>query len=164
MDLRYEGVGTEPDLVLQEALHTSGTTFAVKSQILAWHWADPVDNFERNRNNVIDSMQGNRNPFIDHPELVDYLYGDSTEVAWNPYMNVGEVIPAVASVYPNPASEELIIDVTEHTPFTIFDLTGRVISSGKLAPGKQTISLGCYETGTYVFRARNTVQTLQVIK
>lgn len=29
--------------------------------------ADPVDDLERERNEVIFSHQGNRNPFIDHP-------------------------------------------------------------------------------------------------
>lgn len=42
--------------------------------LLQWHIDDPVDDFERNRNSVIFSMQGNRNPFIDHPELVSYIY------------------------------------------------------------------------------------------
>ena len=38
------------------------------STLLAWHQADPPDAGERERNEVIYSFQGNRNPFIDHPE------------------------------------------------------------------------------------------------
>lgn len=38
-----------------------------------WHELDPVDDFERYRNNVIEKIQGNRNPFIDYPELVDQI-------------------------------------------------------------------------------------------
>lgn len=34
----------------------------------AWHQADPPDAAERARNEVIHGAQGNRNPFIDHPE------------------------------------------------------------------------------------------------
>jgi len=44
------------------------------STLLEWHLLDPVDEFELNRNNVIYSYQGNRNPFIDHPEFVDKIY------------------------------------------------------------------------------------------
>ena len=50
MDLRYEGAGTEPDLVVREALNSGGTTHAVLSTLIDWHWADPVDSFEMNRN------------------------------------------------------------------------------------------------------------------
>ena len=32
---------------------------------------DPVDAAERARNNAIFQAQGNRNPYIDHPEFVD---------------------------------------------------------------------------------------------
>lgn len=42
--------------------------------LLLWHIQDPVDDFERNRNDVIYGYQGNRNPFIDHPELVSKVY------------------------------------------------------------------------------------------
>lgn len=36
-----------------------------------WHAQDPVDNDEISRNDAIALLQGNRNPFIDHPEYVD---------------------------------------------------------------------------------------------
>jgi endonuclease I len=41
---------------------------------IEWAELDPVDDFERNRNTVIYSYQHNKNPFIDHPELVDLIY------------------------------------------------------------------------------------------
>ena len=42
--------------------------------LLRWNEADPVDSWEMNRNNVIEGIQGNRNPFIDHPELASVLF------------------------------------------------------------------------------------------
>jgi len=44
--------------------------------LLDWHQMDPVDDFERNRNNVIHSYQGNRNPYIDYPQFVNEIWGD----------------------------------------------------------------------------------------
>lgn len=38
-----------------------------------WHKQDPVDERERYRNNLVEQYQGNRNPFIDQPELVDFV-------------------------------------------------------------------------------------------
>ncbi len=45
---------------------------------LAWHEADPVDEFEMHRNDVIYSYQNNRNPYVDHPEWVSKVYGNTS--------------------------------------------------------------------------------------
>ena len=43
--------------------------------LLEWHEADPVDDFELQRNERCYSVQKNRNPFIDHPEFADMIWG-----------------------------------------------------------------------------------------
>lgn len=48
--------------------------------LLAWHIEDPVDDFELYRNQKIEAFQGNRNPFIDHPEFVGKIYGNTQTV------------------------------------------------------------------------------------
>lgn len=45
------------------------------SLLLQWNIDDPVDSFEQNRNEVIYSIQHNRNPFIDHPEFATKIWG-----------------------------------------------------------------------------------------
>ena len=44
------------------------------SVLLQWHLEDPVDDFERQKNDTVYAFQGNRNPFVDHPEWVDCLF------------------------------------------------------------------------------------------
>ncbi len=52
-----------------------------KNMLLAWNTADPVSQKEINRNNTVyASFQHNRNPFIDHPEYVDFIWGSSSTV------------------------------------------------------------------------------------
>ena len=43
--------------------------------LLEWNDLDPVDEWEMQRNDVAESYQGNRNPFIDHPELAREIWG-----------------------------------------------------------------------------------------
>ena len=50
---------------------------AVLSDLLAWNEQDPPDDFERNRNEVVYAYQGNRNPYIDHPEYVCLVFGSN---------------------------------------------------------------------------------------
>ena len=52
-----------------------GLTSYAKKLFYEWHKADPVDAWELQRNSRAESVQGNRNPFIDHPEYADYLWG-----------------------------------------------------------------------------------------
>ena len=43
--------------------------------LLEWNELDPVDELEMQRNKEGQSQQGNRNPFIDYPELADFIWG-----------------------------------------------------------------------------------------
>ncbi|GAA0855319.1 ExeM/NucH family extracellular endonuclease [Aliiglaciecola litoralis] len=76
MDTRYEGLGDNtPDLMLVDSLTTSGQPQLGRlCRLLEWHAADPVDAIEQERNASIYEYQGNRNPFIDHPEWVSMLF------------------------------------------------------------------------------------------
>jgi len=45
--------------------------------MLQWHQNDPVSQLEIDRNEAIFNIQGNRNPFIDHPEYVELIWETS---------------------------------------------------------------------------------------
>ncbi len=94
MDVRYEGgtgaMGAEQDLIATDDLSlmtvdtpTCGGGFqdpgyiGVLTTLIAWHNADPVDADEMRRNEQVWCHQGNRNPFVDHPEYVACLYEDN---------------------------------------------------------------------------------------
>ena len=81
-----DGIDTNnPNLTLVQdntvlSSYTSSTSNAGKmgilTDLLAWHHADPVDEFEIHRNNLLfTNYTNNRNPFIDFPEWVDFIWG-----------------------------------------------------------------------------------------
>ncbi|MDD3533015.1 MAG: endonuclease [Candidatus Cloacimonetes bacterium] len=80
MALRYEGTDTSFDLEVVDYVNSSpsGQPYYGKlSTLLRWHEEDPPDAWEDRRNQRIWERQGNRNPFIDHPEFAYML--------WTPY-------------------------------------------------------------------------------
>jgi endonuclease I len=78
MDVRYDGNdGSMPDLsIVNDTRSSSGeSVIGVLCTLYRWHRDDGVDAFEARRNDRIQQWQGNRNPFIDHPQWVDEIYG-----------------------------------------------------------------------------------------
>ena len=61
------------------------------NMLMEWTRLDPVSEKEIKRNDAVFSIQGNRNPFIDHPELAEYIWGNMQGKCWN---GTGEDIPA----------------------------------------------------------------------
>src|SRR5690606_19586426 len=57
-------------------------TWAIQ-MLLDWHHNDPVSEKEIARNNAIYIIQENRNPFIDHPEYADCIWGNTKECSGN---------------------------------------------------------------------------------
>lgn len=50
--------------------------------LIAWHKQDPPDKWEVDRNNYVQSVQKNRNPFVDHPEYVNYIdFNDLSKIS-----------------------------------------------------------------------------------
>ena len=58
--------------------------------LLKWHKQDPVSEKEVNRNNAVYAVQGNRNPYIDYPQLADYVWGDSIDYVFHLTGNVAD--------------------------------------------------------------------------
>ena len=128
MTVRYEGENGEPDLELLNYVPSSNSTtdpvYALFKDLYQWHQDDPVDDFERNRNNVIYSYQNNRNPFIDNPDWV--------EKTFTTLVNQKEVekVDKIPTVYPNPSVDEVSIygiNTQLKYSYSIYDYKGAMV-------------------------------------
>ena len=153
MAVRYEGEGNEPDLELVDEVKTAdlneeGKGFHGKlSTLMEWNISDPVDSFEINRNNVIYKYQKNRNPFIDHPEFVNLIWGEK-----NGYKSFDN---NHIFVYPNPADDFINIYVPIDKPVTVslHSLDGKAILRQDLFDNFK-IQTSHLEVGLYMLRVR----------
>ena len=68
-------------VVFSSSTYLGMTTWAI-NQLLAWHRNDPVSSLEMTRNDNVYSIQRNRNPFVDNPELVEYIWGNKKGSVW----------------------------------------------------------------------------------
>ena len=77
MEVRYDGSdGSTVNLNLGSG-NPSGNSLGDLDRLIEWHYLATPDDFELRRNDVIyDDYQGNRNPFIDRPELVWSVFVD----------------------------------------------------------------------------------------
>ena len=122
------------------------------SSLLDWHLSDPVDDFEINRNEIIFGFQQNRNPFIDHPNLVNYLWGDNVGLVWNDNLTIPENEIIKTIIYPNPSSG--IINFSsdmEDEIIEIFNLNGQNILN-KIIDSSNSVELDL-PSGIYFLRS-----------
>ena len=166
MAVRYEGEGSEPDLELTNTLlnNTDQSPLQARlSTLLHWNRIDSVSDWERNRNNIIDSFyQHNRNPFIDNPELAEYLWGDSIGIIWMPELfdtsiGVGLFKSYISeiSIYPNPAQHQITISHSNLSidSYMILNYLGQNMIENTLE--SNVVDVSTLPKGSYVLMLRD---------
>lgn len=153
MCTRYTENGTTwklPDVI--SATISYGQDQAILKQ---WNAQYPPSKFEITRNDYIDSLQNNRNPFIDHPEYACFIdFSNMTHNINGCTVNVSETELLNAFViYPNPTTNTLTIavDGASLLQYRVFDVQGRLIQSEYLNNViAKTIDTQSLDKGTYV--------------
>ena len=132
MAVRFDGlnlVNGDPSEYLPSTSIASGNIGDLAT-LLVWNHSDPKDDFEMNRNNYIYTWQMNRNPFIDYPLLVDYIFGANFGQPWSSSLSIQNPIENKVAVYPNPTTDYIIVAGLEgNSKVEIYTITGQMVQS-----------------------------------
>ena len=119
---------------------------SIQQVLLDWHRADPVSDKERCRMDNISDIQGNRNPFIDYPELVEYIWGNKKGQAVNlQSLSCAFRQGTCIAEEPQPELEQLydiIINLPAITAAYISAIPGGSANSGIQSNGNASITMG----------------------
>ncbi len=116
--------------------------FGDLATLLDWHRNDPPDDFEMNRNNVVYQWQFNRNPFIDQPDLVEYIWGNMVGQVWNQELGIDDVDVAQIKVYPNPTSRGVHISgINNPASVEVFTVDGRKVYTENISVGNSYLNI-----------------------
>ncbi len=119
-----------------------------KDYLLAWNTQDPPDDYEMHRNNVIYDWQKNRNPFIDLPELFDYVFGSKTTEVWNKSLS-SESFAQIEFKYSNPVSHSMKLYGVNKGSINIYDINGRLLVNKQFE--EDYIDVSTLRSGMYFF-------------
>ena len=98
---------------------------------LDWNAADPVSQYERNRNNILQNIQGNRNPFIDNPYLATVIWNGPT--AQNPWGSLSSNENNIADLTLYPTMTKDIVHIVNpnnlNYNYTVYNTIGQLINT-----------------------------------
>jgi len=122
-----------------------------------WHFQDLPDNREISRNDYIDSLQGNRNPFIDSVDFVCFVnFNNMSYEALGCVADIEEALNAGFIAYPNPAKNELSLHVNATTisSYEILDMQGRSVVKETVANlNLVKLNTTALKSGSYIVKA-----------
>jgi len=117
---------------------------------LIWNAEDPVSPYEKVRNDVLETLQGNRNPFIDNPYLATLIWnGPVAEDIWTT-LSISSTESPNWTIYPTVTRDEVYVQTsTERPSYEVYALNGQKLEEGA---AKENISLSKYSSGLYLIR------------
>lgn len=127
------------------------------SMLIQWSNEDPVSEKEIARNNAVYQIQGNRNPFVDYPELVGKIYGSDSVNVFLP-TSISEFEQLNEIQFSNPATQKVKIfyhsdrEWYTESKLIIFDLRGRILIQKSLADRPQSIDVSSITPGVYILK------------
>lgn len=127
--------------------------------LLAWNQSDPRDDFEMNRNNYIYTWQVNRNPFIDYPQLVNYVFGANYGQIWFAALANSDFDVSKVVVYPNPAKDHFTVSgIVNETTIELYSVLGQKVYEQDFT-GETTLNFNL-SSGIYMAKITSDSRTI----
>lgn len=160
MATRYEDLIDDWESNVPEVLNgTSDQVYDdwVIDLMIDWHNGDPVSQKEIDRNDDLYDFQGNRNPFVDHPEWVECIWEQGCESTSEPLAS-GKL--SDLRVYPNPVMDRLTIEgVAYGSRLQVVDIFGKTKET-KSSNG--SIDVSHLESGVYLLRINGNISSTTI--
>ncbi len=145
MAIRYNQLSVVPGNPPDNTMYQLGDL----TYLLEWNHSDPRDDFEMNRNNIVYTWQYNRNPFIDYPDLADYIWGPNAGQVWSASLSASTNTGVEFVLYPNPASSTLFVaGLQADGVLEIYNLSGQKLFQQTVS-SNSPVQIGL-PTGMYV--------------
>ncbi|WP_264554533.1 endonuclease [Flavobacterium sp. N1946] len=158
-----------PSQCLASAVGAGSSSFSpfgdMPNVFLEWNAQDPVSQYERNRNNILQNLQGNRNPFIDNPYIATLIWnGPAATDTWGA-LSTNEINLVNVTLYPTITAEYVNIANPENKTYsyTIENIFGQTLTKNTTT---DKIDLSLYNTGLYfiTIQSDNRFKTIKVIR
>jgi len=106
--------------------------FGDLATLLDWHRNDPPDDFEMNRNNIVYNWQKNRNPFIDQPDMIEYIWGNRIGETWTQVLSVTDKTELKVALYPNPTTGRIYMyGLDAVADVEVYSLDGKLLKQAQ---------------------------------
>lgn len=143
---------TKPENMLENNTYPVFKIWAI-NLLLQWSRQDPVSQKEIARNENVYTIQGNRNPFIDIPELAEFIWGTNKNIIYQFITTTKEVEECRSTFIYNDKYDSFTVvsPKNTHISYEIFTVSGQKIEEGKSQNNTQ-IKLHNITTGIYIIR------------
>lgn len=118
--------------------------------LMTWHLNDPVSDREKDINNLVYRYQGNRNPFIDHPEYAEKIWGSNLGTGDFEYQKRDDV-----SVY-NVTNRSIKVKLENNSKsiqkVSVFNFNGQLINEVPNLSNQKEVEVNFKTPGVYIIK------------
>ncbi|WP_179345706.1 endonuclease [Winogradskyella ursingii] len=122
--------------------------------LLQWNVEDPVSLVEDARNNRLEVVYENRNPFIDNPYIATVIWGGpEAEDRWGTLSYETAELDATLNISPNPAKDFVNVSIGNGavTRIEIYDVLGKRVFVRKINESMR-LDIRSLKSGLYLFK------------